>query len=362
MKTLPRLDANRPATRLTAPGFPTSGFPVFVLLSLVLVLAALWPGLALAENGPANTGTDASFLRVALLVEDAGNDAGILKALKRGLEAAAGKTGAAIAIVGAPRGGDQRAVFREVAQNNDLVLLAEPRLHEVLRREAANFRRTSFGSIDTSVLGIRSTNIMSVTFNDMEPAFLAGVAAAMMVPQGRKAGFVQVEETPQNRTLLEAFVSGATLQRPSIRVVLRDAMGANPASLLPEMEAEGASVVFLSCGRYAPDCLEAMRTTRLTGISLQSDDPASPQVPLHLVKRLDRAVEELVLAKADGTFRGRETRVLDLANGGVELAVSKGARLDAAIERRLAELRGELARGTITLEDRRTPTLCDCLD
>lgn len=157
-------------------------------------------------------------------------------------------------------------------------------------------------------------------------------------------------------------MTGATLQKPSIRVVLRDAQGENPTSLLPEMEAEGAAVVFLSCGKYLPDCLEALAGTTLLAIAVQNDDPESAKVPLHLAKRYDRAVEELVLAKADGSFRGRETRVYDMANGGVELKLAKDAKLGANVERRLKELRGELAKGTIELKDRRTPTLCDCLD
>ncbi len=339
--------------------------PIFLLLLfLVLPVWAPWARDARAD-APAETQGAAASLRVALLLEDARNDAGPARELERGLQAAAGKTGAVTNVVEAPAESDQRAIFRETARNNDLVLVAEPKLHEVLRREAANFRRTSFGSIDTSVLGIRSTNIMSITFSDMEPAFLAGAAAAMLVPEGRKAGFLQVEETPQTRTLLEAFVTGATLQRPSIRVVVRESKGASPASLLAEMEAEGASVVFLACGKFMPDCLNALNAlagTGLMAIALQNDDPQNPNVPLHLAKRLDRAVEELVLAKADGSFKGRETRVYDMANGGVELVVSKGAKLGSNVERRLSELRSELARGTIELKDRRTPTLCDCLD
>ena len=43
-----------------------------------------------------------------------------------------------------------------------------------------------FGCIDT---GVRNRNIMSVTFEDNEPAYIAGAAAAKLLAPGTKIGW-----------------------------------------------------------------------------------------------------------------------------------------------------------------------------
>ena len=303
----------------------------------------------------------AAPLRVSLLLEDPDPANPQAADLRRGLEQAQKRFGIEAHIVAAPAGEDQTAVFRAAAAASDLVLVADARLHEVLRDNAANFRKVRFGCIDT---GVRAPNIMSVTFADAEPAFLAGAASALMVGAGQKLGWLEDEESPQSRTMLEGFVAGAQVSRPDIRIVRREAKGRDMGALLSEMRAEGAAMVFLATGPLTREALQALAVYSLWGVGLDMDQsPLAPKkIPLSLVKRFDRAVEELVLARANGTFKGRETIVYNLENKGVALVQARDARLPANVQRRLDELSRELAAGNIVLQDKRTPTLCNCLD
>lgn len=122
----------------------------------------------------------------------------------------------------APPESDQQETFRQAARESDLVLVASDRLHEILRNNAANFRKTMFGCIDA---GIRAPNIMSVTFADEQAAYLAGAAAAMLtgrtglpgINRDKTVGWLSGEDTPALRSLFSGFSGGAQLIDPEIR-------------------------------------------------------------------------------------------------------------------------------------------------
>lgn len=337
--------------------------PVF-LACLILFVVCLTAGTAQAARA------DASPLRVALLLENAADDHGAAALMQEGLARAQAQTGAATTVLVAGPEDDPLAVFCQAAKEHDLVLVGEAGLHAVLRSNAGNFRNTSFGCIDTSVLGLRAANIMSVTFADNEPAFLAGAAAALLTDKDQKLGWLESESTPVRETLLAGFVAGAQVSRPDIRIVRRElAAGANGVRhSLEEMAAEKVGLVVLATGYATRAALDALAATPLAGIGLDRDQSAlAPEkIPFSVVKRFDRAVEELVLAKANGTFQGRKTLVYSLANGGTDLVFGrtflKTHPQAARVQRRVQELRRELANGNIVLEDKRVPTLCDCLD
>lgn len=323
----------------------------YLLLCALLCASFLLPAPVQAEP-----------LRVALLLDSGIDDHGKNALLKEGL-ARAGQQCELSADILTAEGESQLEVFEEAARSHDLVLLAAPALHDILRSRAADFRKTSFGCIDTSILGLRSVNIMSVTFADAEPAFLAGAAAALLVPAGAKLGWLEEASSPQNQTMLEGFIAGAQISRPDIRIVRRELQGADPAAILQEMEREGARLVMIAAGSATKETYAALARTSLMAVGLDKDQSvlAPGRVLFSVVKRFDRAVEDLVLARANGTFKGRETRVSNLGNKGTAL-VRGDVPLPANVQRRLAELEHELKAGNIVLQDRRTPTLCNCLD
>ena len=332
--------------------------PAMIRHALLLLAGFLLLALCLPEAH-----IQAQPLRVALLLEGSQDDHAKNSLMRLGLANAAKQGNLQASVLEADKE-NLEAAFAKAAKEHDLVLLASPRLHEILRSQAGNYPRTSFGCLDTSVLGLRSKNIMSVTFSDAEPAFLAGAAAALMVEKGQKLGWLEDEESPQSRTMLEGFIAGAQISRPDIRIVRREALGKDMGTLLSEMRKEGAAMVFLATGPHTRDAVAALATQPLWGVGLDMDQSSlAPQkIPFSLVKRFDKAVEELVLAKANGTFKGRETLVYNLQNKGVALVLARDTRLPANVNRRLKELSHELEAGNIVLQDKRTPTLCNCLD
>lgn len=330
------------------------GFPAFVLLLFCFCIA------------PLSASAWAAPLRVALLLESDASDGGMADQMRQGLERAGAKADIEARVVICPPESDQTALFREAAETSDLVLLAEPRLHMVLRDNAARYRRVSFGCVDT---GVRAPNIMSITFADEEAGFLAGAAAAMLLKDGQKLGWIEDEEGPVHENILAAWMAGAQVQRPDTRVVRRSCGFAGTSTdALQEMAAAGVGLVAVAAGYAGPAQFRNVAATSMLAMGTDGEhfSEAADKVPFSIVKRYDKAVEELVLARANNQFQGKKILVYDLANKGVDLVLNpvfkKSSGLPQHIERRMNDLRHEIANGNIHLQDKRIRTLCDCLD
>lgn len=348
-------------------------FRVALLLGCLLLLASLLlpPGALLAADAPRN-----APLRATLLLEheqaSPWNDL-----LLAGLERARRELGMETAVVYAPRDTDQAAALRKAAAESDLVLVASDGLHEALRNNAANFRRTMFGCIDA---GVRAPNIMSVTFADEQASFLAGAAAALLtqaklpgINEQAVIGWLSGEDTPAMRSLFSGFAEGAQLAAPEVRVVqavvgsFTD--GGTAAAKTAGLLGAGADVVALAAGAGNPAALERLKAANAYLVGLDTDQaPAYPgHTLLSIVKKADKAVYEIAASAASERFRGKEIVVYDLANGGVDVAglsaflAQTGKGAPESIGRRVGELRRELINGSIRLHSLRARTLCDCL-
>lgn len=356
-------------------------FDITRLLCLSVLLSVFCFSAVLAA--PAS---EAPALRVALLLEDAAPDQGWNDLLRQGLEQARKELGVRTAVVVAPPQGSngltQEGIFQAAARQADLVLLSGARLHEILRNNAANFRQTKFGCIDT---GIRAANIMCVTFADEQAAFLAGALLSqlhrhgLLPAPGRRAngdelalGWLAGEDDPQLRSMLNGFVEGVRLESPGARVINGVAgsysspeKGRAKAEKLLGLDINALAVL---AGRSGLGAVEAAMAQGRPLVGVDKDQQAlAPKLMLtSIIKRADRAVFEIVKATAQGAFAGNEIITYDLANGGVDIvppqvwARHAGVRLPAAIERRLGELRLELTRGGIRLPSLRDRTLCNC--
>lgn len=345
------MSASLSFSRGTAPAF---------LFTLCALLFLTFSGLAVHPAA-------AAPLRVTLLLEaDCGGGPG--PQLKEGLRQAEAAGGIEARVLTAPAAGDQMAVFRRAAEESDLVLVAEAGLHAVLRDNAGDFPKVSFGCIDTGVRGLRAANILSVTFADAQAAFLAGAASALLLEPGRKLAWLEDAATPAGDTMLAAFIAGGQVTLPGLRVLRRTLGPESGREALEALAAQGAGVAVFSAGCRTGELFESLPGSSLLAVGLNRDQSAlAPgRVPFSIVKRFDLAVREIIARRLDGSFRGREILVWDMAGGKVDLAVDKaalrGRPAAGTVLRRLEELRREVLAGHIRLEDRRLPTLCDCLD
>lgn len=325
---------------------------------------------------PGGQAAGAAPLRVCLLLESAAPDKGWHDLLKSGLERAQGDFPLEARVVAAPAGSDQQAIFRAEAARADLLIVADDSLHEVLRNNAAAFPRVRFGCIDT---GVRAANIMSVSFADEQAAFLAGAAAAMLTTSDSRGmnphktlGWLSGQETGPIVTMLNGFLEGARLVDPQMRIVHRAVGsfedGPRARALCREILDEGADIVVLAAGEAGLSALDelAERQALAIGMAAEQDNLRPGVVLTSIRKQGDRAVYEIIRSLAQGRFQGAEILTWNLADKGVDITDfgpfvrGAGNRLPPRLPSRLEELRGELARGGITLPSLRQRTLCNC--
>jgi basic membrane protein A len=298
--------------------------------------------------------------------------------LRRGLDRAAQDFPLLVEVLIASSENEQIFLFRKAAGEFDLVLVGSARFHEILRDNAANYRRTLFGCVDA---GIRAPNIMSVTFADEQAAYLAGAAAAMLTARrelpgvnGEKIlGWLTGEDTPAQRSLLNGFTEGARLIDPETRVVNGISGSFGEAGRAVEetrrLLEQGADVVALAAGAGNIPALELVREKGVYIVGLDEDRTSllPGRALTSIIKRADRAVYEIASLAAAGRFRGGEIIVYDLENRGVDITdVFNGAPALGRwplrdVRRRLDELRGEISSGGISIKSLRDRTLCDCL-
>lgn len=353
-------------------------FRLLLVFTVCLVLTGKAAASPMGASGPA---TPQKPLRVALLLEHPAGDNGWNDSLLHGLERARRQLPVQADVLVAPPQADAAALqhfFQQAAASHDLVLVASDRLHESLRNNAANFRRTMFGCIDA---GIRAPNIMCITFADEQAAFLAGAAAAMLTAQtslpginaDRTIGWLSGQDVPAMRSLLNGFVEGARLVDPEVRVINKvtgsftDAESGRQAAR--QLLDQGADVLVLACGAGNGPAMDeaAARGAYVVGLDNNQDARLPGRVLTSIVKKADSAVFDLVAAAASGNFKGKEIQVRNLQNGGVDISdmapfkAAAGKNIPAGLERRLRELRSELIKGGIRLTSLREKTLCDCL-
>lgn len=339
-------------------------------LPLLLLCLALCLHLTTATTRAAPAAT------VCLLLESLTPDKGWHDQLRAGLARAESDFGITARVVAAPPDSDQQAIFREEAARSDLVLVADDSLHEVLRNNAANFRTTHFGCIDT---GVRAANIMSVTFADEQAAFLAGAAAAMLTVSDSRGmnplktlGWLSGRETGPIVTMLNGFLEGARLIDPEIRIVHRSLNSFEDTQLAQErcreLLDEGADIVVLAAGAAGLAAVDVLaeRQALAIGLAADQDDLRPGRVLTSILKQGDRAVGEIVAAHVQGNFRGGEIVTHSLADKGVGITDMRsftreeGNKLPPRLAGRLAELRREIERQAIRLPSLRQGTLCNC--
>lgn len=309
---------------------------------------------------------NAAPLSCALLLEH-GEPAPYTEMLRAGLERAAKEFGLAASVIVATPDDDQTAAFEKAARENDMVIVATDGFFEILRDNAANFRRCKFAVVDA---GIRAPNTSCLTFADEQAAFLAGAAAAMLARERDKPviGWLSGMDTPAIRSLFSGYAAGAETAAPEVRIIQtitgsftdREAAAAKAAQL------REAAVAALAAGAANGAAAKSLQGGDIFLIGLDALQPEFlPQRTIGVIsKAVDRAVYELCRDLAAGQFRAKEIVIFDLANGGVDFTVPEksAAKKWPAISRRLTELKKEIMAGNIHLGSMRERTLCNCLD
>lgn len=234
---------------------------------------------------------------------------------------------------------------------------------EILTKVAPEYKDTRFVIIDTAVDG---PNIQSVVFNEADGSYLAGVAAAKASKTGT-AGFIGGMDIPLIHKFQCGFSQGFMATRPDGKVIV-NFTGTTPAAwndpvkgaeLAKAQKSQGADVIYAAAGGTGIGVLQAAADEGILSVGVDSN-----QNHLHPGKVLTSVVKGVDTAVYDAFKAGTEvqpgTRVMDLTNGGVSLAMDDNNKplMTEDIVKAVDEAKAGIASGAIKVHDYMSDNTC----
>jgi basic membrane protein A len=180
---------------------------------------------------------------------------------------------------------------------------------------AEKFPNKKFACVDYTVTGDPiPSNLASLNFREEEGCFLVGAAAALASQSGQ-IGFVGGVDSLLIRRFEHGYRRGATHVRPDILVRgvyagISDSAFKDPQrgrELALSLFDRGADIIFHASGSTGLGVFRAAEERGRMAIGVdrdQTEDATSGTIFTSMIKRVDRAVYEIIREVAEGRFRG----------------------------------------------------------
>lgn len=286
-----------------------------------------------------------------------------------GAQRAAAQFGVIVDVTESVTEADYAAGFDDfVAYGCSLIVASSVHLAHAAEVAAKNHSGQSFAIVDYDYPN-RIDNMMELTFNATEPAFLAGYLAGATTKTGVVATYAGLNIEPFTRTM-DGFIKGVSYYNrqagTSVQILGWDGTDGRFVGNLDDPDvgmdiatdfvAQGADTIFPVAGDVglgsATVALASPEPVRIIGIDndLFKAHPEVRSVYLtSVIKNFDMAIVEAVersifLGETGGQFVGT------LENGAVDIAPfhAQSKVISQALRKQLAELRAEVIAGNVT--------------
>jgi basic membrane protein A len=315
-----------------------------------------------ATGGAGGSSSSAAKLKVGLAYDIGGRgDKSFNDSAATGLDKAKADLGIDVKELSATQGesdADKEARLRLLAQGGYNPVIAVGFLYgTALKKVAAQFPKTQFGIIDSTVEG--ATNVTGLTFAEQEGSFLVGAAAALKSKTGN-VGYIGGCLIPLLQKFEAGFTAGAKAVKPDIKVQVKylsnppTCKGFNDVAAGTEtangIYDGGADIIFAAAGGSGTGVFQAAKAKGKLAIGVDSDQYQSaaadlkPVIMTSMLKRVDVAVYDFIKSAQSGTpLTG--VQVFDLKKDGVGYATSGGQVDD--IKAKLDDYKKQIISGTI---------------
>jgi basic membrane protein A len=302
--------------------------------------------------------TDAKAVRVGLVTDiggltdrsfNAGNYEGLLRAEE--------ELGVEGRVLQSHRGADYVPNLSALAQEDyDLVVAVGFLMAGATDTVAARFPKTNFAIVDVphASLKHRPKNVRGILFREQEGGYLAGYLAALVV---KEQGGKQVVSTvaglkiPPVDRYIAGFQAGAKAANPGVTTLndySRDVVDqARCKELALSQIDRGSQVVMQVAGACGLGALDAARERNVWGIGADADQSfLGPHILSSALKLNPVSIFQTIETVKNGTFRGGEDTVFDVASGAVGLG-KISPRVPNAIVAEVNRVQEDLAAGRI---------------
>lgn len=238
---------------------------------------------------------------------------------------------------------------------------------------AIDYPETSFGIIDGYATcgtdcGLDNDadaipNVTDLTFQEEQGSYLVGVAAALKAEETGcdTIGFLGGQTGPLIAKFEAGYAAGAQATIPGITVLVEyigDTTKAFDDISGGEVKAnklydDGACIVYHAAGDAGNGLFKAAAEQQKIAIGVDSDQheivsaDQAEWIMTSMIKRVDTAVYDTIVAAADGSFEGGGTQVFGLVDEGISYATSNPDLMgqdivDAVEEAKAAILSGDI--------------------
>lgn len=332
-------------------------YPLWLLGLLLLCSCDLVQELIPSE--PPSSAKDPAPLRVTMIYpNDCVGDSGYCDSLHVGVKRAEAELGIYLNEV---IGNESDPVltemlFRETAQNSDLIITAGFQMGEPLSRVAADFPDVKFAIVDVA---LDLSNVAGLNYKANEGSFLVGAIAGLKSESGQ-IGYIGGVDVPLLREFEAGYVAGVHAVNPdavvSIDYISLDIGGFNQPDKAKEIALtqyeSGVDVIYTVAGGSGLGVLQAAQEQGKYVIWVDSNGNhlAPGTVLTSMVKQIEDSVYGVIKETVYGTFMGG-IRYLGLADAGVGYAYDEHNRSELSDEiiATVESLRAKIISGEIVV-------------
>ena len=302
---------------------------------------------------------DAAPIRVAMIYpDDCVGDSGYCDTLHFGVKRAEAELGIHLNEIPGKESDPvlTEMLFRQAAQNSDLIITAGFQMGEPLARVAADFPDVKFAIVD---VGLDLPNVARLNYKANEGSFLVGAIAGLKSESGQ-IGYIGGVDVPLLREFEAGYVAGVHTVNPdavvSIEYISEDIGGFNQPDKAKEIALtqyeNGIDVIYTAAGGSGIGVLQAAQEQGKYVIWVDSNGNhlAPGTVLTSMVKQIGDSVYGVISETVDGTFTGG-IRYQGLADGGVDYALDEHNRseLSEEIIATVESLRAKIISGEIVV-------------
>ena len=228
-------------------------------------------------------------------------------------------------------------LFREAAQNSDLIITAGFQMEGPLSRVAPDFPDVKFAIVDVAV---DLPNAAGLNYKANEGSFLVGAIAGLK-SESDKIGYIGGVDVPLLREFEAGYVAGVHAVNPdavvSIEYISEDIGGFNQPARAKEIALtqyeSGVDVIYAVAGGSGVGVLQAAQEQGKYVIWVDSNGNhlAPGTVLTSMVKQIESSVYGVISETIEGTFMGG-IRYQGLADGGVNYALDEHNRSELSDE------------------------------
>jgi len=336
------------------------------MIGVLAASAVLALGLSACSGGstPASSGSAGGKLSVALAVNGALGDQGFFDDAERGIQQLkkdGHKTQTLQADANNPA--QWKSNLESISTGSwNIAIAGTSQMTDIMDATAKKFPNQKYIIFDTVV---NQPNVASITYEQNEASFLAGVLAAYAATDkssfplssgGKTVGIVGGMDIPVINDFVVGFKAGVKAVDPSVKVETSyvgsfsdSAKGYDQAKA---MFADGADVVFAAAGGSGIGVLQAAKDANKYGIGVDQNQNALQ--PGHILASVLKHVGASLVLAVDAADAGKlaygKTTTYGLKNDGVGLDYdNNGGIVPDAIQKKVEAIAQKVADGQLTV-------------